>query len=123
MRLSGKELVAILKAGHAMVNADGKVEEKELTILFGELINFGVSQEQAVSMLASADAMEADEMFAVLTQLSTDAKKYVAGYFAAIMISDGDIDDSEVKMWQIICTLAKFPTMNIHDAITFWQNN
>ncbi len=106
-----------------MVNADGKVEEKELTILFGELINFGVSQEQAVSMLASADAMEADEMFAVLTQLSTDAKKYVAGYFAAIMISDGDIDDSEVKMWQIICTLAKFPTMNIHDAITFWQNN
>lgn len=123
MTLNGKELAAVLKAGHAMVQADGKVEESELKVLFGELANFGVPAEQAQLMMVAADAMEASEMFETLTNLSTEAKKYVAGYLAAIMISDNDIDDSEVNMWKLICTLSKFPTMNLNEALTFWRNN
>lgn len=123
MTLNGKELVAVLKAGHAMVQADGKVEESELKVLFGELGNFGVSLEQAKLMIVSADAMEPSEMFEVLSNLSAEAKKYVSGYLAAIMISDDDIDDSEVTMWQLICTLSKFPTMNMREAVTFWRTH
>lgn len=123
MTLNGQELAAVLKAGHAMVQADGKVEESELKVLFGELANFGVSSEQAQLMMVAADAMEASAMFEILTNLSIEAKKYVAGYLAAIMISDNDIDESEVTMWKLICTLSKFPTMSLHEAVTFWRNN
>lgn len=39
------------------------------------------------------------------------------------MLSDGDIDDSELKLWKLTCALANFPTMTIGEAIEFWRNN
>ena len=122
MTLSGLQLAAILKAGNAIVVADGKQTDEEMSVLFHELENFNVPANQIPGLLVIADQMDVPTMFKTLTDLDEDTKKYVCGYLAAIMASDG-IDDSEVKLWQFICTLAKFPTMNVGEALRFWATH
>lgn len=123
MQLTGLQLAAILKAGAVIVKADGKTEQNELEVLFHEIQNFNVSSDMIPALLAKGDSMSAAEMLTTLAGLDDTAKKYVCGYLAAIMISDGDIDDNEVKSWKLLCTLCSFPTMNFQDALKFWANN
>lgn len=123
MTLNSQQLAAIIKAGVAMVNADGKVEKNELIVLLHELVKFNVPEDQVPMLLALAESMEASEMFLHLKSLSTDVQKYVSGYLATIMISDGDINDQEVNVWQLTCTLAGFPTMSLHEAVEYWRNH
>ncbi len=123
MTLKSQQLAAILKAGLAMVNADGKVEQNELVVLTHELIKFNVPKKDIPMLLALSDSMDASEMFLHLKSLSVEAQKYVAGYLATIMISDGDINEQEVNVWQLTCTLAGFPSMSLHEAVQFWTNH
>ena len=67
--------------------------------------------------------MSPTAMLATLNGLDTHTQKYVAGYLATIMVCDGDIDDNEMKLWQLTCTLAGFPTMNLKEALDYWANN
>jgi uncharacterized tellurite resistance protein B-like protein len=123
MQLNGKQLAAVLKVGGIMVQSDGILENKEIDIMFHEYVKFGVPADQIQILQKVANAMDLSEMIKTLAQLSDDMKKYVVGYLATIMIADGNIDDSEVKMWKVISTLCGFPTMNIHDAVEYWRNH
>ena len=106
-----------------MALADGKVEEVEKVAIAFELVKFGVSQQDATTIINSSKVMEASDALATLSAMSTEQKKYATGYLAAIMASDGDIADTEVKLWQVICTLSNFPTMNIGQALSFWREH
>lgn len=123
MRYSGKELSAIVKMAISMAAADGKFAEEETTAIFFELANFGVTKSQFAQILVRARDMEASEAFATIACMDEEQKKYVTGYLAVIMVADGDIDDSEVKMWQLISLLAQLPTMDVNDALEFWRNH
>ncbi|MBQ0090765.1 MAG: hypothetical protein KBT27_15675 [Prevotellaceae bacterium] len=120
MTFSGKQLAAILKAGFAMVKADGIENKEELQILFNELRKFNVPINQVTSLLDITNEMSASEMFSILSGMDQNKQKYVCGYLAAIMMSDEDIDDSEMKLWQLISGLCDFPTMNIQEALEYW---
>lgn len=120
MTLSGKQLAAILKAGFAMVKADGVENNEELQVLFNELKKFNVPLNQAKSLLDRTNEMSAPEMFSILSDMDQNTQKYVCGYLAAIMMSDGEIDDSEVKLWQLFSGLCDFPTMSIQEALEYW---
>lgn len=115
------ELTAILKAGHCIVSADGVTRPKELAIIFLEINNFNVSEDDYLDLLHLADSMDAGTMITILSRLSEDEKKYVCGFLAAIMMSDGDIDESEIKLWQFISMLCSFPGISIGDAINYWR--
>lgn len=123
MKLSGLQLAAILKAGKLMVLADGKVEPQEMLVLTHELRNFNVPDKEVKTLLEAGDAMDTGLMIATLNSLDLHTQKYVAGYLATIMVSDGDIDDTEMKLWQLTCTLAGFPTMSLKEALDYWKNN
>ncbi|MBP5560382.1 MAG: tellurite resistance protein TerB [Muribaculaceae bacterium] len=123
MELTGLQLAAILKAGKAMVMADGRTKEEELLVLVIEMKNFNVERDEFKSLLSAADKMDASTMFLALSNLDDEAKKYVSGYLAAIMAADGEIEDTEVKMWQLICSLANFPTMNLEESLKFWTSH
>ena len=123
MTVNGKQLAALVKMGIAMAMADGKVEDVEHVAIAHELIKFGVSNSEAESILVNSQMMEAGEAFATLSNMTNEQKKYATGYLAFIMVSDGRIDDSEVKMWQLICTLSSFPTMNAQEALSFWNEH
>lgn len=123
MQFNGKELTAIAKMAASMAAADGNFDKVEFEEVIKELIRFGVDSTQAAAILAGADNMEASDAFATISAMTTTQKKYVSGFWAAIMLSDGKIEDSEVKMWQLICTLTRCPTMSAGEALEFWQNN
>lgn len=120
MEFQDKEFAAALKAGHAMVEADGRVDTKEVEILFGglaERIGTALNRNEIVRM---ADEMDTVEMISILSALDTGQKKYIAGYLASIMVSDGDIDDMEMRLWQLLSNLCNFPKMTLREALTFW---
>lgn len=123
MTYNGKELAALVKLGLAMAQADGHVDQIEQVAIASELRGFGINESNASAIIATAAVMDAAEAIATLAVMSTEQKKYATGYLAAIMASDGEIADSEVNMWQLICTLASFPTMNVHEALKFWTSH
>ena len=122
MEFTGKQLTAMLKMGLAMVEADGKVTEEEKMALTIELMKFGVTPEQLQILLPAANAMSAEESLIIAAGMNAQQKKYVTGYLAMIMASDG-IDETEVKLWSLLSHLCGFPTMTIGQAVDFWKNN
>ena len=123
MTYSGQQLAALVKMGVSMAAVDGRFADEEKVAIVMELANFGVSTNQAQSLLEAAQSMEAGEALAILSQMTSEQKKYATGYLAVIMASDGEIADSEVKLWQLICTLSSFPAMNIGEALNFWNQH
>ena len=123
MEYTGEQLAALTKVGVAMTLADGKITEEEKLALSMELVSFGVQQLDAVAILSNAKSMDFDAALAILSSMSDEQKKYATGYLATIMAIDGDVDDSEVKLWQLICTLGGFPAMNIGEALSFWASH
>lgn len=123
MILKGIELAAMVSLGMAMAQADGHVDDVEKSAIALELLRFGVSQDGVGSIIAAAAAMDAAAALGTITAMSNEQKKYVTGYLAAVMAADGNIDNEEVKLWQLICTLANFPKMSLSQALDFWKNN
>ena len=106
-----------------MVLADGKVEDEEMKVLTLGMAEFGVTPDHLKNLLALSDAMTPATMLATLAALDDSQKKFVCGFLATIMVSDGDVDDAEVKLWQLTSSLAGFPTMSMAEAVDYWRTH
>lgn len=113
----------MVKMAFSMAAADGKFVDEEKAIITLGMAEFGLGKEAIIGCVKAAQGMDPADALKVLSSMNSDQKKYATGFLAAVMTADGDIDDSEVKVWQLVSTLAKFPTMSIAEAIDFWQNN
>ena len=102
---------------------DGNFADEEKALMKDELKGFGCDDLDVLAIVAKSREMTASEAFAIIDKMDVEQKKYVAGYLAAIMTSDGDIADSEVAMWQLISSLANLPTMTIGQAVSFWASH
>ena len=112
-----------MKMAFCMASADGKFADEEKTAITYGMAEFGLSKEQVAACLTLAQSMEPSEAISVLSAMNVEQQKYASGYLAAVMASDGEIADSEVKMLQLICTLANFPNMTVAEALNFWKEN
>lgn len=123
MNFNKLQLTAMAKVGKLMLMADGKVDQEEISVISVGLAEFGISGSELNSILELSDTMQPETMLSILSSLSTEQKKFVCGFLSTIMISDGDIDDSELKLWQLTSTLAGFPTMSIREAAEYWRTH
>ena len=123
MQFNNLQLSAILKIELCMAYADGKIEDSELTVVTIGMTEFGVDQNHFAFLNALADAMTPSTMLATLSSLDENQKKFVCGFLASIMTCDGEIDASELKLWQMTSSLAGFPIMTISEAKEYWVNN
>lgn len=123
MEFSGKELSALVKMGVAMAAADGKLADEEKAAIVLGMAEFGLDEEAVKAHLALAKSMTPVQALSILTAMGTPQQKFATGFLATVMVSDGDIDDSEVKLWQLVCTLCGFPTMTIAEAVEFWRTH
>lgn len=123
MTYTGKQLSALVNLGMAMAAADGRIADEEKVAMSLELVKFGVTTDEVTDLLTAAQAMSSADALITLSAMTDGQKKYATGYLAAIMAADGEIADSEVKLWQLISTLGSFPTMTIKEALLFWKNN
>ena len=123
MKYSGEELAALIRMGAAMAAADGTVTKEEGFLGFVELKNFCATPSDETAIVARSQEMDFADAIGILSSMSDEKKKYATGFLAATMAADGEIDNSEVKLWQLICTLGGFPTMNIKEALAYWTSH
>ena len=119
MQFSGEELSAIFKMGIAMCAADGRCDDNEMVVLNNELARFGVSTIERLAISEEASKMEFNKAVSIISNFNPEQKKYVTAYLAIIMISDGEIDEKEKALWQLVSLLCNLPEMNIIEAISF----
>lgn len=122
MEFTKLEMSAIVKLAKVMVMADGRVDEKEMKLMTNELLRFGVPINDVSSLLDLGDNMEYSDAIKIISAMSDYEKKYVTAYLGVMIAIDGDIDESETKMWSLISVLCELPTMSINDAVTFMKN-
>ena len=120
MIFSNLQLTSLLKMGLDMANADGRFTEEETMAMIVELTRLGVDPDDAQDLLHTANEMDASVAISALSNMTQDQKIHAEGYLAMIMIADRDIDNSEVVLWKLICTLCNFPKMSIKQAVEAW---
>lgn len=123
MQFNGIQLSAVVRAAKAMIAADGKIDAAEMKLLAQEMASFNIAPREIETCLKLSDSMEPVTMLATLSAMTDEQKKYVSGFLASIMVCDGDIDDNEMKVWQLTSSLMGCPTMTLVDALEFWRNN
>lgn len=122
MIFSDLELSAILRLAHAMANADGKITEAETAMIIIELNRFGVDQVKAQKLAEIGDKMGYPEACQIVSRMTSEEKKYVTAYLGAMICIDGDIDESETKLWSLITVLCDLPEMSIGEALQIMAN-
>ncbi len=122
MQFSGNELAAVLKMAMAMIGADGRIDVREMEVVRNELTRFGASVGQMKALTDEAQKMEFDKAVGIISNFDYERKEYVSSYLAIIMISDGEIDDKEVALWQLVSLLCGLPEMDVNQAIDNMNN-
>lgn len=122
MVFTNEELSAILRLAHAMANADGKITKEETGMIFLELHRFGVDQAKAKLLAEIGDKMSYAEACQIVSRMTTQEKRYVTAYLGTLICADGDINDSELKLWSLITALCDLPQMSIGEAIQIMAN-
>lgn len=123
MEFNGLELSAMVNLATAMAKADGHIADTEKTAIANELINFGVGHDEIDPILKRAFVMSNRDAVTVVSLMNENQKKYVAAFLAVIIVADGEIEDSEIKMWTLISALCELPTMSIAEGLKFWRTN
>ena len=122
LKFSRTEMAAILYWAGLMAAADGKAHPNEVKMMVNEANRFGISVTDNKSLLDLAGTMTAESALAEVATMSDAQKRYVCAYLGTLMAIDGDIDDKEMALWQMVSSLCKLPTMNIADAIHYMAN-
>ena len=121
MTFNKLEFIAMLKIGKAMVTADGRIEDNELTMMTTVLISFGVTPSDLRELLDLSDAMDATTALGIISGMTDSQKKYVCSYLATIMVADGDVDATEEALWNLTTALCDLPIMTIGEAVRYMK--
>lgn len=116
LQFTKKELTAIVNLASNMIAADGKIDDAELFSFTIEMQRIGVEEYQIKRLMADAQAMQSSEVISVVSNLKTNEKKYVAAFLGYLMSVDGNIDNTEMKLWKFASILCNLPLMNVTKA-------
>ena len=122
LSFSRQEMAAIIQIAGAMAGADGKAHPNELKMMANEANRFGISDTDFKTLLSNASSMDSGAAIAEIATMNDAQKRYVCAYLGTLMAIDGEIDNKEKALWQLISTLCKLPTMNIADALAYMAN-
>ncbi len=121
MRLSKKELTAMVAMAVAMAGADGKVEENEVMAIVADLSGFGKDGDEIAEIVDDARNMDATDALGIVAKLGDEEKEYVTAFLAVVMAADGDIDDEELKLWRLITDVCNLPAMSVKEGVELWK--
>lgn len=122
MIFTNQELAAILRLAHAMANSDGKVTSEETMVIVNEMSRFGVDQNKGRLIGDMGANMSYAECCQVVSNMTTEKKRYVTAFLGTLICVDKDINDSEMKLWSLISALCDLPAMNIIEAVQIMAN-
>lgn len=110
------EYAAITKLAGAMASADGKSDPMEIAFMTLEANRFNIQNDALKGILSLSNEMSPADAIGIVSKLDDVHKKYVTAYLGMMIAVDGDIDDGEIRLWQLVSTLANLPTMTIAES-------
>ncbi|MBP5387849.1 MAG: tellurite resistance protein TerB [Prevotella sp.] len=119
MDFNRDELMAIAKIANAMIAADGKVEENEMSSWTLEMERFGIAEAEFRTLYEQSEELDFVNALSVISNFDEERKRYVGAFLGTLMAIDGDIDDAELKLWQLVSTFCDLPTMSLGEALTY----
>ena len=119
MDFSRDELMAIAKIANAMIAADGKVEDNEMASWTLEMERFGIVEADFRSLYEQSEELQFVDALTVISNFDEERKRYVGAFIGTLMAIDGNIDDAELKLWQLVSTFCNLPTMSLGEALTY----
>lgn len=122
MKFSKKELEAVLKITVAMASADSVVTQIETNFIAYELSRFGVEPAQTGALIDETVALPFETAISVIKSLDEEQKYYVCAFMAGVMSCDGEVDTTELRLWQYTCQLCSLPHTTLDDAIEYMHN-
>lgn len=122
MKFSKKELEAVLKITVAMASADSVVTQIETNFIAYELSRFGVEPAQTGALIDETVALPFETAISVIKSLDEEHKYYVCAFMAGVMSCDGEVDTTELRLWQYTCQLCSLPHTTLDDAIEYMHN-
>lgn len=122
LQFSRQEMAAIIQIAGAMAGADGEAHPNEKKMMLNEAKRFNIDADEFSILLNIASNLEGTDALATISTMTDAQKRYVCAYLGTLIAIDGDVDDKERALWQLISTLCKLPTMSIIDAIEYMAN-
>lgn len=119
MQFNKVEMMAIMSMVHAMMIADGKLEDEETGLVSSEMIKFGIPLEDFKDIFTKGRDMEPSVAADIVTKMTYPQKEYVAAYLGTIMAIDGDIDNREMALWRLLSQICGLPSMTVADAVKY----
>ncbi|MBP5506284.1 MAG: tellurite resistance protein TerB [Prevotella sp.] len=119
MDFNRDELMAIAKIANAMIAADGKVEENEMSSWTLEMERFGIAEAEFRTLYEQSEELDFVNALSVISNFDEERKRYVGAFLGTLMAIDGDIDDAELKLWQLVSTFCDLPTMSLGEALAY----
>ena len=119
MKFNKVEMTAIMSMVHAMMVADGKLEDEETSMVTSEMLKFGIPLEDFKEIFLRGRDMDPDISIDIVSKMNYEQKKYVAAYLGTLMAIDNDIDDKEMALWRLLSQLCGLPSMSVIDAVRY----
>ena len=119
MEFNREELKAIAKIANAMIAADGKVDDNEMCSWTLEMERFGVAEEDFHTLFEQSEEIDFIAALSAIKNFDEEQKSYVGAFIGTLMAIDGDIDEAELKLWQLVSTFCDLPTMSLGEALQY----
>lgn len=116
---SEEELVAIAKLANAMIAADGKVAEEEMESWTMEMERWGIGREVFPKVFQRSETIDFVDALHTVAHLDGERKVYVAAFIGALMAVDGQVNEGELKLWQLVSIFCDLPTMSVGEALAY----
>lgn len=113
MFFTSNEKLAIIRVADMMIRADGKSEPIELLGCAAVLqkINITPTECDKANSFSGMDALWS------IYRMDNEKKKFVCAFLGYLMTIDGDVDHTELALWNLISSLCELPTMTTGEAI------
>ena len=112
MFFTSQEKSAIITVSDMMIRADGKSEPIELLGCAAVLQNINITPEEC----DKAKSFSSMEALWCIYHMDNEKKRFVCEFLGYLMAVDGDINHTELALWNLVSSLCELPTMTIRDA-------
>ena len=122
MQFCFEERRAIYRIARVMVIADGKVADSEAGALQGEMLRLGSTPDELIEFRNTIQSYESAEALSVIDGFDEEKKRYFCALLGALLVVDGALSESEVKLWAFTSAICGLPPMSVGEALETVSN-
>lgn len=92
-----------------MAKADGTVTLEEIRVLAMESVWLNIPKERMDQLITESANMNQGDAISIVSTMSSEQKKHVSAFLAAVLFADKIPHPDEMKLWTFVCNMASIP--------------